>query len=382
MRSELLHTPPADHHYTRLRCWAANQVDEQRNPCEFFVVPAPKPVAVSECSVGEPDTSEAPLVAAQVSCVAGEDGGLSQTFTLHVQDPDNETTSQHNNQPVFTVERLRMGVPYLLTVTVASALGASPPYTFSVIFNDTTEATSSSAVNNTTEASSSAVNDTTEASSSAGQVAPPDASNWFLLVLFMVVAWTAVQACPCFLLGGVLIWMYLRRRPPRNHPHPHALTNGDPTREVLLKPPTSNGSYQPFVRSSTPVDHIDVYLERERNRFRLMGNAPRASLDSLELSTAPPSVYSDPLRSLQPSPFIVDPGPETLVVGGGGETRNSGRETSRPAGSEGVSLLAAEGGGDATRGVVGTTEFEGGAAAATVPPRVVPLLETSLDDDM
>ncbi|XP_071518492.1 uncharacterized protein [Panulirus ornatus] len=82
-RSLLTYTPETHHDFGSLLCWGLNDVDLQREPCVFHVVPAGVPEPVNNCSAWQRGSGAGQVVV--VACQAGWGGGLPQTFTLEVR---------------------------------------------------------------------------------------------------------------------------------------------------------------------------------------------------------------------------------------------------------------------------------------------------------
>lgn len=121
-----LHFTPATDDLESLSCWATNSIGRQQEPCKFFIVPAEPPESPRNCIVrnatqysindvdageerGGIDTAKGGL---EISCIAGKDGGLHQSFTLEVSDvsipalPPGVTTLSdqgENSQPIYRV---------------------------------------------------------------------------------------------------------------------------------------------------------------------------------------------------------------------------------------------------------------------------------------
>ncbi|KAK7078905.1 hypothetical protein SK128_015575 [Halocaridina rubra] len=115
-----------------LLCWGSNDVGTQRMPCVFHIIPAAKPEPVSEC-VAERNSSM-PASYVVVSCMAGWGGGLNQSFTLEVRQKATEEVLEKFSlaaSPNFVITGLKVGVPYLLTVTSANSRGSGLPITLS-----------------------------------------------------------------------------------------------------------------------------------------------------------------------------------------------------------------------------------------------------------
>ncbi|KAK4291542.1 hypothetical protein Pmani_035639, partial [Petrolisthes manimaculis] len=177
--SMVTYTPQTHHDFGSLLCWARNEVDRQRKPCVFHVVPAGVPEPVENCSAWEGGGGEAGRVV--VWCQPGWGGGLDQTFTLEVREgssgarkdslrasessllPEEDTLRSEEGsikaidgssegylrpagtegggggegrvlarlrnqpEPHFTVAGLKAGQEYLLSIVASNSQGAAPP---------------------------------------------------------------------------------------------------------------------------------------------------------------------------------------------------------------------------------------------------------------
>ncbi|XP_068213715.1 LOW QUALITY PROTEIN: protein turtle homolog B-like [Palaemon carinicauda] len=128
--STLRYTPQTGLDFGDLLCWGANEVGTQRTPCVFQVIPAAKPEAVSDCIADR--NASMPFNYVVVVCTEGWGGGLNQSFTLEVRQQATEEVLEKFSlatKPTFVINGLKLGVPYLLTVTAANSRGSSPPVT-------------------------------------------------------------------------------------------------------------------------------------------------------------------------------------------------------------------------------------------------------------
>ena len=96
-----------------------------KDPCQFEVIPAGKPDPLDNCTVYN-QTSEALFVA----CLPGYDGGLNQRFVVQVFEGDEGIRHNIRNfteilQPKFTVDALRAGTEYLLSIFAENSKGKS-----------------------------------------------------------------------------------------------------------------------------------------------------------------------------------------------------------------------------------------------------------------
>ncbi|XP_063864675.1 LOW QUALITY PROTEIN: hemicentin-2-like [Scylla paramamosain] len=77
--SRVNYTPMNELDYGTLLCWANNSIGVQTHPCVFHIVAAGKPNPPHNCRVFDVTISSL-----QVTCLPGDDGGLSQEFLLQV----------------------------------------------------------------------------------------------------------------------------------------------------------------------------------------------------------------------------------------------------------------------------------------------------------
>ncbi|CAH1392855.1 unnamed protein product [Nezara viridula] len=82
--SELIYTPKSERDYGTLTCSASNSIGRQAEPCLFQVVPATKPGPLHNCTLRSTVNTTGDWL--EVECIAGFDGGLSQTFHLEAVD--------------------------------------------------------------------------------------------------------------------------------------------------------------------------------------------------------------------------------------------------------------------------------------------------------
>ncbi|KAG5886152.1 hypothetical protein JTB14_018530 [Gonioctena quinquepunctata] len=137
----ILHFTPGSDDVESLACWAANSVGRQRNPCLFFIVPADVPESPKSCILRNASHGDG----LEVSCIAGKDGGLHQSFVLEVSDtslpaspPGVTTLSDQGDlpppkyrvlgeRPVFRLHSLEPGKEYQVFVYAENAKGKSNP---------------------------------------------------------------------------------------------------------------------------------------------------------------------------------------------------------------------------------------------------------------
>nr|XP_027215989.1 nephrin-like [Penaeus vannamei] len=122
-RSMVAYTPQTHHDFGSLLCWGVNDVENQKQPCVFHIVPAAVPEPVHNCSVWHNASAAGEVV---VACEAGWSGGLTQTFTLEVRSRV-LAALRDQPEPHFTVTGLAPGTEYRLAVVASNAQGAAPP---------------------------------------------------------------------------------------------------------------------------------------------------------------------------------------------------------------------------------------------------------------
>ncbi|XP_072390735.1 neural cell adhesion molecule 1 isoform X2 [Diabrotica undecimpunctata] len=126
----ILRFTPGSDDVESLACWATNSVGRQEKPCLFFIVPAEAPESPRSCLVRNATHGEG----LEVSCIAGKDGGLHQSFILEVSDisvpsnpPGVTTLSDQGERPVFRLHSLQPGKDYQVAVYAENAKGKSYP---------------------------------------------------------------------------------------------------------------------------------------------------------------------------------------------------------------------------------------------------------------
>nr|XP_045622514.1 hemicentin-1-like [Procambarus clarkii] len=139
--SVVSYTPQTHHDFGSLLCWGRNEVDAQRQPCVFHVVPAGVPEPVNNCSAWHNVSASGQVM---VGCQAGWGGGLSQTFTLEVRQGTSASPQGSGDpairppgtvlaalrdqlEPHFTVTGLTPGKEYFLAVIASNSQGSAPP---------------------------------------------------------------------------------------------------------------------------------------------------------------------------------------------------------------------------------------------------------------
>ncbi|CAG2105479.1 unnamed protein product [Medioppia subpectinata] len=107
-----------------IECSAKNAVGQQRQPCLFTLIAQGPPEGLHECGVS--NKTDASFL---VECMAGDDGGLNQTFHLDIFDDSErkrlliELTNQL--KPIFAVQGLESGHIFYLSVYAANSKGKS-----------------------------------------------------------------------------------------------------------------------------------------------------------------------------------------------------------------------------------------------------------------
>ncbi|KAK8376224.1 hypothetical protein O3P69_008728 [Scylla paramamosain] len=120
--SRVNYTPMNELDYGTLLCWANNSIGVQTHPCVFHIVAAGKPNPPHNCRVFDVTISSL-----QVTCLPGDDGGLSQEFLLQVYQVGSMTpvVEVSRPSPSFSVTNLRPATAYKVTVTAMNDKGAS-----------------------------------------------------------------------------------------------------------------------------------------------------------------------------------------------------------------------------------------------------------------
>lgn len=120
--SRVNYTPMNELDYGTLLCWANNSIGVQARPCVFHIVAAGKPNPPHNCRVFDVTISSL-----QVTCLPGDDGGLTQEFILQVFQVGSLTpvVEVSRQSPSFSVTNLRPATAYKVTVTAVNHKGAS-----------------------------------------------------------------------------------------------------------------------------------------------------------------------------------------------------------------------------------------------------------------
>ena len=106
--------------YGDLLCFASNSVGKQVEPCVFRVIPAEKPDPVTNCTV-----SNITHFSFVVTCDAGFDGGLLQSFRLQLFDSNQTLLNLTSNVPTFKVVGLQPEKTFAVTVFASNERGRS-----------------------------------------------------------------------------------------------------------------------------------------------------------------------------------------------------------------------------------------------------------------
>ncbi|KAG5870292.1 hypothetical protein JTB14_002060, partial [Gonioctena quinquepunctata] len=122
-RSIALYKPMTELDYGTLLCWGRNEIGMQREPCVFYVNPAGKPDAPSNCSIVN-QTAES----LNVECTEGFDGGLLQDFVMEVYDTLSRklVSNVTSRLPIFSVGGLESGAGFDVGLYAANKKGRSP----------------------------------------------------------------------------------------------------------------------------------------------------------------------------------------------------------------------------------------------------------------
>ncbi|KAB0805670.1 hypothetical protein PPYR_02640, partial [Photinus pyralis] len=121
-RSILSYKPAAEYDYGTLLCSGRNEIGEQKEPCVFYVNPAGKPDALSNCSI-QNQTTESIFV----ECVEGFDGGLQQEFIMEIYNVQQHklVSSVSSKSPIFVVGGLESGNDFDVQLYASNKKGKS-----------------------------------------------------------------------------------------------------------------------------------------------------------------------------------------------------------------------------------------------------------------
>lgn len=89
--SQLYFKPPSEKNFGTLACWASNSVGNQETPCYFHIKPARAPSPPQDCQIRYVEE-----ISVEVTCTPGEDGGVSQHFSLEVMENDIRLEPTHD----------------------------------------------------------------------------------------------------------------------------------------------------------------------------------------------------------------------------------------------------------------------------------------------
>ncbi|XP_057652293.1 protein turtle homolog A-like isoform X2 [Diorhabda carinulata] len=121
-RSVALYKPMNELDYGTLLCWGKNEIGMQKEPCMFYINPAGKPDALSNCSIVN-QTSDS----LNVECSEGFDGGLKQEFIMEVFDTATRklVSNVSSRTPLFAVSGLESGAGFDIGLYAANKKGRS-----------------------------------------------------------------------------------------------------------------------------------------------------------------------------------------------------------------------------------------------------------------
>ncbi|KAF2892420.1 hypothetical protein ILUMI_13758, partial [Ignelater luminosus] len=121
-RSTASYQPMTERDYGTLLCGGSNEIGDQKEPCVFYINPAGKPDALSNCTI-----LNQTVESLHVECIEGFDGGLNQEFIMEVYDTltrklVNNVTSKI---PTFTVSGLESGLGFQIALYASNKKGKS-----------------------------------------------------------------------------------------------------------------------------------------------------------------------------------------------------------------------------------------------------------------
>ncbi|KAK7081497.1 hypothetical protein SK128_025442, partial [Halocaridina rubra] len=130
-KSRVNYTPMNELDYGTLLCWANNTIGFQQHPCVFHIVAAGmvsftiskrKPDPPHNCKVYDVTISSL-----QVTCLAGDDGGLDQSFLLQVYQVGSKSPVMEigKTNPIFSITNLRPATSYKIVVASVNEKGTS-----------------------------------------------------------------------------------------------------------------------------------------------------------------------------------------------------------------------------------------------------------------
>ncbi|XP_044727959.1 hemicentin-1 isoform X2 [Chrysoperla carnea] len=142
--SLLYFTPSNEKDYGTLACWATNSVGNQEVPCYFHIKQARPPSPPQNCQIRYLEQ-----ISVEITCTPGEDGGITQRFSLEVLEDSAKLDFTHDravndqatnlvshsprlfrvveNQPVFYLHNLDPGHEYKLVIHSINSRGLSDP---------------------------------------------------------------------------------------------------------------------------------------------------------------------------------------------------------------------------------------------------------------
>ncbi|XP_063921231.1 hemicentin-2-like isoform X7 [Zophobas morio] len=121
-RSTAAYKPMTELDYGTLLCWGRNEIGMQKEPCIFYINPAGKPDALSNCTILN-QTAES----LHVECTEGFDGGLQQEFIMEVYDTQTRklVSNVTSKNPIFTVGGLESGLGFDIGLYASNKKGRS-----------------------------------------------------------------------------------------------------------------------------------------------------------------------------------------------------------------------------------------------------------------
>ncbi|KYB26260.1 hypothetical protein TcasGA2_TC033687 [Tribolium castaneum] len=121
-RSTAAYKPMTEGDYGTLLCWGRNEIGLQKEPCVFYINPAGKPDALSNCTILN-QTAES----LHVECTEGFDGGLQQEFIMEVYDTQTRklVSNVTSKNPIFTVGGLESGLGFDIGLYASNKKGRS-----------------------------------------------------------------------------------------------------------------------------------------------------------------------------------------------------------------------------------------------------------------
>ncbi|XP_065167530.1 hemicentin-2-like isoform X4 [Atheta coriaria] len=121
-RSTAAYTPMTELDYGTLLCWGKNEIGVQKDPCVFYINPAGKPDALSNCTI-----LNQTVESLHVECIEGFDGGLQQEFVMEVYDTQSGklVSNVTSRTPYFSVAGLESGSGFDIQVYAGNVKGRS-----------------------------------------------------------------------------------------------------------------------------------------------------------------------------------------------------------------------------------------------------------------